>query len=73
MRGSKWDLIGKSVLITGAVGGIGAATARLLAARQTHLSLMDVQGSALHQQALNHCHSASVSSRITRAAKTKPR
>jgi NAD(P)-dependent dehydrogenase (short-subunit alcohol dehydrogenase family) len=49
MRGSKWHLNGRSVLITGAAGGIGAATARLLATRQTHLSLIDVQGEALHQ------------------------
>ena len=49
MRGSKWHLKGRSVLITGAAGGIEAATARLLATRQTHLSLVDVQGKALHQ------------------------
>jgi NAD(P)-dependent dehydrogenase (short-subunit alcohol dehydrogenase family) len=51
MRGSKWSLASKSVLITGAAGGIGAATARLLAARQTHLSLVDVRSDALHQLA----------------------
>ena len=51
MRGSKWHVTGKSVLITGAAGGIGAATARLLAARQAHLSLVDVRVDALHQLA----------------------
>lgn len=53
MRGNKWHLTGRSALITGAAGGIGAATARLLAARQTHLSLVDVQGSALQKLALD--------------------
>jgi NAD(P)-dependent dehydrogenase (short-subunit alcohol dehydrogenase family) len=51
MRGSKWHVTGKSVLITGAAGGIGAATARLLAARQAHLSLVDVRADALQQLA----------------------
>lgn len=51
MRDSKWHVTGRSVLITGAAGGIGAATARLLAARQARLSLVDVQGDALHQLA----------------------
>jgi short-subunit dehydrogenase len=51
MPGNAWNLNGKSVLITGAAGGIGAATARLLAGRQTHLSLVDMQGSALQQLA----------------------
>jgi NAD(P)-dependent dehydrogenase (short-subunit alcohol dehydrogenase family) len=49
MRDNKWQVTGKSVLITGAAGGIGAATARLLASRQTHLSLVDVRSDALHQ------------------------
>ncbi len=49
MRKSTWHLKDKSVLITGAANGIGAATARLLAARNTHLSLVDVQGSYLAQ------------------------
>jgi short-subunit dehydrogenase len=52
MRKSKWLLTGKSVLITGAANGIGAATARFLAAQNTHLSLIDVQGSTLRQLAL---------------------
>jgi NAD(P)-dependent dehydrogenase (short-subunit alcohol dehydrogenase family) len=52
MRKSNWHLTGKSVLITGAANGIGAATARLLAAQNTHLSLIDVQGSTLRQLAL---------------------
>src|SRR2546426_5606267 len=51
MRGSTWHVTGRSVLITGAAGGIGSATARLLAARQTHLSLVDVRDDALHQLA----------------------
>ncbi len=53
MRGSTWHVTGRSVLITGAAGGIGAATARLLAARQAHLSLVDLQGSALHKLVLD--------------------
>ncbi len=51
MQRSDWRLPGKSVLVTGAAGGIGAATARLLAARQAYLSLVDVRGGALHQLA----------------------
>jgi NAD(P)-dependent dehydrogenase (short-subunit alcohol dehydrogenase family) len=47
MRKSTWRLKGKSVLITGAANGIGAATARILVARKTHLSLVGVQGLAL--------------------------
>lgn len=43
MRKSSWSLADKSVLITGAANGIGAATARLLVARKTHLSLVDIQ------------------------------
>jgi len=53
MRGGKWQLSGKSVLITGAAEGIGAATARGLSARQACLSLVDVQGDMLHQLALD--------------------
>ena len=53
MRGGKWQLSGKSVLITGAAQGIGAATARLLAARRARLSLVDVQGDILQQLALD--------------------
>jgi NAD(P)-dependent dehydrogenase (short-subunit alcohol dehydrogenase family) len=52
MRGRNWHLPGKSILITGAAGGIGSVIARQLAARQTHLSLVDVRGDALRQQAL---------------------
>jgi NAD(P)-dependent dehydrogenase (short-subunit alcohol dehydrogenase family) len=53
MRKSTWHLTGKSVLITGAANGIGAATARFLSARNTYLSLVDIQGSALRQLALD--------------------
>jgi len=53
MRKSTWHLTGKSVLITGAANGIGAATASLLAARNTHLSLVDIQGFTLSQLALD--------------------
>jgi NAD(P)-dependent dehydrogenase (short-subunit alcohol dehydrogenase family) len=49
MQHSQWHLPGKCVLITGAASGIGAMTARLLAARQTQLSLLDVRGDALRQ------------------------
>ena len=63
-----WQLPGKSVLITGAAGGIGSVTARLLAAQQTHLSLVDVRGDALHQQALELggealCHEVDITQR----------
>jgi short-subunit dehydrogenase len=51
MRKSAWSLTDKSVLITGAANGIGAATARLLVARKTHLSLVDIQGYALRKLA----------------------
>ena len=68
MRGSTWHLTGKSVLITGAAGGIGAAVARSLSARQTHLSLVDVQWSALQQLTLDLggatlCHEADITQR----------
>ena len=57
------------MLITGAANGIGAATARLLAARKTHLSLVDLQGSALRQLALDLgagaiCHEADITKRV---------
>src|SRR6266480_2601742 len=51
MSDNTWGLSGKSVLITGAARGIGAATARLLAGRQARLSLLDMQGPALQQLA----------------------
>jgi short-subunit dehydrogenase len=68
MQGSKWRVTGKSVLITGAASGIGEATARLLAARQTHLSLLDVRRDALHQLASDlgtaaMCHEADITQR----------
>jgi NADP-dependent 3-hydroxy acid dehydrogenase YdfG len=50
-RRSSWRLPGKSVLITGAAGGIGAATAKLLATQRTRLSLMDVRYDDLRQVA----------------------
>lgn len=53
MRGSNWHLTGRSALITGAAGGIGAAVARSLSARQMRLSLVDVRGDALQQLALD--------------------
>jgi NAD(P)-dependent dehydrogenase (short-subunit alcohol dehydrogenase family) len=51
MPGNSWNLNGKRVLITGAAGGIGAATARLLAERQARLSLIDTQGATLQELA----------------------
>ena len=51
MSDNQWNLSSKSVLITGAARGIGAATARLLAGRQARLSLVDTQDSALQQLA----------------------
>jgi NAD(P)-dependent dehydrogenase (short-subunit alcohol dehydrogenase family) len=49
MSDNEWNLSGKSVLITGAAQGIGAAMARLLAMRHVRLSLVDIQGPALQQ------------------------
>jgi NAD(P)-dependent dehydrogenase (short-subunit alcohol dehydrogenase family) len=46
-RTPKYDLAGRSVIITGAAGGIGAATARELAARGSHLTLVDLSQDAL--------------------------
>lgn len=68
MGGSTWHLTGRSVLITGAAGGIGSATARLLASRHTNLSLVDVQGSALHQLTIDLgggalCHEVDITQR----------
>lgn len=42
---------GKSILITGAGGGIGRATARLLAARGARVGLADIRESALREAA----------------------
>ena len=68
MRKSAWHLKGKSVLITGAANGIGAATARILVKRKTRLSLIDVQGTALCQLALDLgvgaiCHEVDITQR----------
>jgi NAD(P)-dependent dehydrogenase (short-subunit alcohol dehydrogenase family) len=68
MRKSTWNLTDKSVLITGAANGIGAATARLLATRKTHLSLVDVQGTVLRKLALDLgvaaiCHEVDITQR----------
>ena len=68
MRKSTWHLTGKSVLITGAANGIGAATTRILATQKTRLSLMDVQGTALRQLALDLgvgaiCHEVEITQR----------
>jgi NAD(P)-dependent dehydrogenase (short-subunit alcohol dehydrogenase family) len=51
MSNNQLSLSGKSVLITGAARGIGAATARLLAERRVRLSLVDIHGQALQQLA----------------------
>ena len=51
MADHAWQLSGKSVLLTGAAGGIGAAVARLLVARQASLSLIDLRAEALAQVA----------------------
>jgi short-subunit dehydrogenase len=68
MRKSTWNLEDKTVLITGAANGIGAATARLLAVQKTHLSLLDIQGSALRQLTLDLgveaiCHEVDITHR----------
>ncbi len=51
MASNRWNLHGKSVLITGAARGIGAVTARLLAGCQARLSLVNMHGPALQQLA----------------------
>ena len=43
----KLDLAGSTTVITGAANGMGADIARLLAARGTHLALLDHDGAAL--------------------------
>ena len=53
MQESKLHLSGKSVLITGATGGIRAALAQLLTDRLTRLSLLNVPGESLRQFAGN--------------------
>jgi NAD(P)-dependent dehydrogenase (short-subunit alcohol dehydrogenase family) len=53
MRSSRWQLADRSVLITGAAGGIGGAVAQLLAAQKAHLSLIDLRGEVLQQFASN--------------------
>ncbi len=68
MRKNTWHLKGKSVLITGAANGIGAATARILATRKTYLSLIDVQVSPLRQLTLDLgrgaiCHDVDITQR----------
>lgn len=51
MAHDRWSLAGKTVLVTGAAGGIGMAMARLLAARHANLALVDVRGAALQELA----------------------
>ena len=41
------DLVGRTTVVTGAASGMGAEIARLLAARGTHLALVDHNGEAL--------------------------
>ena len=47
MAGERWNLEGRTVLITGAARGIGAETARLLAARGANVSLVGLEPEAL--------------------------
>ncbi len=51
MRGTSMELTGQTALITGAASGIGAALARLLAARGCHLALADINAEGLQQVA----------------------
>jgi NAD(P)-dependent dehydrogenase (short-subunit alcohol dehydrogenase family) len=37
-----YDISGKSILVTGAAGGIGSATTRALVARGAHVTLVDL-------------------------------
>lgn len=39
---AEYDITGKSILVTGASGGIGSATTRALAARGAHVTLVDL-------------------------------
>jgi NAD(P)-dependent dehydrogenase (short-subunit alcohol dehydrogenase family) len=54
------DIAGKAILLTGAAGGVGSATARLLAARGANLVLVDVdeEGLAALGQELGEAHPA---------------
>jgi NAD(P)-dependent dehydrogenase (short-subunit alcohol dehydrogenase family) len=47
----KLDLAGRTVLITGASGGLGAALAQALRQRGAHLALLDLDADALQAQA----------------------
>ena len=60
-------LDGRIVLITGAAGGIGAATARRLARDGARLVLSDVDGAAVEKLAAELGHVA-VTADVTRAA-----
>jgi NAD(P)-dependent dehydrogenase (short-subunit alcohol dehydrogenase family) len=39
---STYDITGKSIIVTGAAGGIGSATTRALVARGAHVTLVDL-------------------------------
>ena len=61
------SLAGRTVLITGAAGGIGAATARRLAAEGTRLVLADLDGGAVEKLAAE-LGAAAVAADVTRPA-----
>jgi NAD(P)-dependent dehydrogenase (short-subunit alcohol dehydrogenase family) len=50
---SRYDLTGKSILITGASGGIGSAAAHKLVAKGAKLTLVDLSGDAVSTLAKN--------------------
>lgn len=49
----RYDLDGRTVLITGSTGGLGTALARALSRRGAHLALLDLDADLTRQQALD--------------------
>ncbi|MYS43534.1 short-chain dehydrogenase, partial [Streptomyces sp. SID5998] len=47
----RYDLAGRTVLLTGSTGGLGTALARALRERGANLALLDLDGDLARQQA----------------------